>query len=500
MTKRKNWGPQQKDIFTFARTGRGNARVTARAGCGKTTTMIEAANHAPERSILFCAFNTEIANELSARIENQNATARTFHSLGNGVVYKNLGKVQVDKDRGKKLAKKALGKCFPKKTPTNDIISCVKDLASKAKNIAPFCYREPNREETLADLVERFDLYPSAESAEAGWDEKMIVNATWVAMEMALVNDGSIDYDDMIFLPLANNWVRPRYDLIIVDEAQDLNYSQILLAKRLSRGRIIVVGDDRQAIYGFRGADSGSLDRLAKELKTTELKLTVTYRCPKNVVALANEIVPDFQAAPEAPEGIVDSASYERIFDLAAPGNFILSRTNAPLAKTCLQLVRMGKRAIIRGRDFGEALVRLVQRFEAPTMADLFAALKQWEQVTIESIQAEGEDADEEKMDLVVDQANTIRELAEGIATPAELVARIKNFFVADQESNATLGRAITLSTVHKAKGLETERVFVLKDSFKRRVGENKGEEANIWYVAITRPKEHLTLVSGGTK
>ncbi len=489
------WHKQQTGIFSWMRTGRGNACVFARAGSGKTTTIIEAINHAPERFILVCAFNKEIADELSRRINNPNAVARTLHSIGNGIVYKNLGSVAIDKERGKKLAATALKKSYPKLSATKDVINLVKELASKAKGMAPFgLYGD------LKNIADQFDLYPSEESAEAGWDVEMIVKSAKHAMELAKMNDGSIDYDDMIFLPIANNWARPRYDLIVVDEAQDMNYSQLLLARKISRGRIMVVGDDRQAIYGFRGADSNSLDRLKTELKAKELKLTVTYRCPKQVVALANEVVEDFQAAPSAPEGVIDEIAYGQIFAAAAPGNFILSRTNAPLAKICLQLVRDGKRALIRGQDFGQKLVALVRKIEASNMEDLFSGLKTWQETTIASLQAQGEDASEQKMESVVDQAETIRQLCEGLATPAEVITRISNFFIADRDADLTLGAAITCSTVHKAKGLESERVFILKSSFKRRKYDKTGEEANIWYVAVTRTKSRLTWVLGEDK
>jgi superfamily I DNA/RNA helicase len=96
-----------------------------------------------------------------------------------------------------------------------------------------------------------------------------------------------IDFTDMIFLPVANNWIRPQYDMVVVDEAQDMNTCQLAIAQGLARNRVVVVGDDRQAIYGFRGADSGSLDRLKDELKATELGLTTTYRCGRGIVALA---------------------------------------------------------------------------------------------------------------------------------------------------------------------------------------------------------------------
>jgi len=87
-----------------------------------------------------------------------------------------------------------------------------------------------------------------------------------------------IDFADMIFLPLVHRWVRPWFDLVVLDEAQDWTRAMLQLVRGCCRrdGRICIVGDDRQAIYAFRGADSSSLDRLKAELKAAELGLKTT--------------------------------------------------------------------------------------------------------------------------------------------------------------------------------------------------------------------------------
>lgn len=490
----KIWSPQQKAITTFFRSGKGNLLVRARAGSGKTTTIIEAIKHAIERMILLCAFNKEIADELSRRLTNPNASARTLHSVGNGFIFKNWGKVEIDRNRGRKLATKALKEIGAGSAPI-EIVTLVKELASKAKGMEPLAFTGAKRQiDKLIVIAESFDLVPPKEFVAEGMDVDLVALAASKAMKLATVKDGTIDYDDMIFLPLANKWAYPKYDLIVVDEAQDMNRAQLMLAQRVARGRIVIVGDDRQAIYGFRGADSGSLDRLKTELNAAELGLTVTYRCPKNIVALAQEVVPDFEAHSSAPEGIVDEIRYEALYDFVSPGDFILSRKNAPLAKICLKLVRSGRRAIIRGREMGEALAGLIRRFEASDMKTLFDELRSWEEKTIQSINDQGQDADEERIEMIADQAATIRAIAEGIATPAELLTRIEKFFVADRESDLALGAAITCSTVHKAKGLESDRVFLIKETFRKG---RSNEEDNIWYVATTRAKAHLTWVTG---
>ena len=86
--------------------------------------------------------------------------------------------------------------------------------------------------------------------------------------------------------------------LLDLDEAQDANKAQATLVKNSIRrtGKIIFVGDDRQAIYTWRGAGVGAFDQLIHELDADELPLTWTFRCPQRVVELARTIVPDLEA------------------------------------------------------------------------------------------------------------------------------------------------------------------------------------------------------------
>ena len=105
-------------------------------------------------------------------------------------------------------------------------------------------------------------------------------------------------------------------------------------------GRIIAVGDPAQSIYQFRGADSEAIPNFIDKLRAKTLPLSVTYRCPKSVVRLAQEVVPDIEAAPGAPEGTVRKYSLKNFLNRLNPEISFLSRTNAPLIKYCLKLLR----------------------------------------------------------------------------------------------------------------------------------------------------------------
>jgi ATP-dependent DNA helicase UvrD/PcrA len=59
-----------------------------------------------------------------------------------------------------------------------------------------------------------------------------------------------------------NRWMRKTFDRVVVDEAQDMNACQLELAEGVCKGGLVAVGDSHQAIFGFAGADSGSLGRL----------------------------------------------------------------------------------------------------------------------------------------------------------------------------------------------------------------------------------------------
>lgn len=488
-TNAKQWSTQQEAIFGWFKSGKGNLVVRARAGTGKTTTILQAISFAPESRILLAAFNKKIAEELKTKLRNPAAEAKTLHSVGFGLVLRNWSGVKLDGARGQRLAREAAGPTCP-----DPIVRLVSMLASKAKGMLP------TSEVELVNIATQFDLTPDEEWAEDGWTVDQVARMASAAMKLAATKrDGTIDFDDMVYLPVVNGWVRPSFDMVVVDEAQDMNAAQLRLACGVCRktGRIAVVGDDRQAIYAFRGADSGSIDRLKTALTATELGLTTTYRCPKSVVEYAAKLVPDYMAAPTAPQGEIKEIEFKVLAEAVKPGDFILSRKNAPLVRTCLSILRTGKRAKIEGRDIGAILTSLVRNISRThkTMPALLKEVGEWADRKSRAIMMASKDADaaEAKVQEIQDTAETINVLGEGLTSVAELVARIENLF-ADDVNAAN----VVLSSVHRAKGRETETVFVLRDTlYPGRKGKASQEEANIEYVAVTRCRSTLVWVDG---
>jgi superfamily I DNA/RNA helicase len=493
MSKRE-WSEQQQAIFNWFAEGRGNLVVRARAGTGKTTTIVEGVRHAHvghgvRGKSLVAAFNKKIAEELTGRINDPAVEVKTLHGLGFGLVRRQWQGVRLDEEKGQRVAEKACGEQAPA-----PFVTLCKRLVAVAKGAAPFA-----TEDQLLDLALDFDLVPDDHWQKAGWTVRGLAEAAHRALELATKNDGAIDFDDMVYLPVRLRWSVELYDLVVIDEAQDMNASQIALALGAvrRRGRVCVVGDDRQAIYGFRGADSGSLDRLKTELRAAELGLTITYRCPRLVVEHAARIVPDYTAAPNAPEGIVRNLDARQLYDDAKEGDFVLSRKNAELVKACLGFLRRGVRAKIEGRDVGKSLAAVLKRARNPaTIPDFLRWLAQWQTTETDRLYATATPAALRRVATIEDQAECLRALAEGLTTPRELEARVASMF----EDTAGKGGSnfVLCSSVHRAKGLERPRVYVLTATLYPGKGSRANvEEQNIEYVAVTRAQEELVLVEG---
>ena len=488
------WSSQQEKIFSFFKTGHGNLIVRARAGCGKTTTILQAVTYAKERRILLVAFNKNIAEELQRRLKNPNAYAKTLHSLGFSFILKSHWgelpkglKISVNTDRGREIAHDLL------KTKENKelfpVAIAVAKLASLAKGAAPFATVEE-----LMDLADTHGIEVTTDDEKVAeqYNSHEVAKLARRAMDKALEETGEIDFDDMIFVTIVKKLAKPEYGMVCVDEAQDMNAAQLLLAQAvcMKGGRVVIVGDDRQACYGFRGADSGAIDRMKTELKATELGLTVTRRCPKKVVELAQNLVPDFEAAPEAPEGEVVTLDGSKLIDAVGPGDFILSRTNAPLVSICFALLRNRKRAKIQGKDIGKTLLSVVKKLKAKSIEDFKAKVQIW--AMKERKKAEGKK--ESVADAIISRANDQEEMLGVFADEAQTMGDVERL-INDLFDDADPSKApfAVCSSVHKAKGLEQNRVFVCEETFYK--GHDFAQEQNLVYIAYTRAKQVLFLV-----
>jgi len=507
----RTWSIQQQAIFNWFQHPTGNNLVVrARAGTGKTTTVNEGINRAPEARIVYLVFNKRNQIEAQGKVQNPNAEVLTSHSLGYRSVRRYWDGVRVA--NGSTRVDSLVAAVVDDQAP-DPLKRLVGKLCTKVRELAPLA----TAADEVYDIATQFDCEPDGSWKNDGFDLHWVCDKAIAAANVAARTKPTtgIDFADMLFLPIRNRWLRPCYDLVVIDEAQDMTPVQLLLAQGSCSGRVVVVGDDRQAIYGFRGADSDSLDRLKAELQADELSLTTTYRCGQVIVDHARRIVPDFEAALSNPRGAITSAAREHMLQLASPGDFILSRTNAPLVGLALALIRAGKRAKIEGRDIGAGLKSIITklatgpaRSSIPKLLEKLGTWKERETERAEKAKLPN------KVDQIADQHATLLALVDGCAGIPELLVRLDNLFA---DNTADVPSQIVCSSVHKAKGLEAERVFMLTDTLNPAVGcetcrkrpnscscpdgyvpdpKAQREEQNIEYVAITRAKDVLVLAT----
>lgn len=477
------WSDEQTAIFQWFATGTGSLVVQARAGTGKTTTIKEAFTHAPESRMLYAVFNKKNQVEAQEKISDARVEVKTLHSVG----FSYICNVWPNSKPDNSVELDRIVACNPELAEKEEIAGLVERLVGFAKNtlLAP-------TQAALETLADERGIFSPDEDQPNGWTVKHIAASALCALEAAKTRDsqGRISFNDMVWLPVVQNWVTPRFDLVVVDESQDMNVPQLEMAIKACAkgGRICIVGDDRQAIYGFRGAAQDGMNAMKTRLNAATLGLTTTYRCPKKVVEIAAAIVPDYKAAPSAPEGEVTEVCHEKLLSDARIGDAILSRLNAPLMSACLNLIRRGTSARIEGRDIGAQLVGMVRKLRAKSVPDFFRKLESWGDKQRARL-GHGKNA-AAKITQIDDQVATLSAVAEGATSVSDIESKLYSLFQDSDSKNAK--PAVVLSSVHKAKGLEWNRVFILNATFKK---STEGEEANIRYVAITRAKKHLTFV-----
>ena len=481
-----------------------NMVVQAVAGSGKSKTlemMIAVIRHRNARlRATLLAFNKSIATELKDR----NLPASTFNSMGHGLCMYHF-KSTLNTDKPYDIMKKVLSREDMKKYGSQ-----VLNLVSKAYTIglvpdlpmlrnAGLKAVTPEHPKIWDDLLDQYSIDFD--------DESYIDDAINAAREVygrCLLDTKQITFDDQIALPVLYDVGAKKSDALLVDEAQDTNALQIAFIKKITgpRSFLVAVGDRNQSLYGFRGAASDAMDQIKSAFRCREYPLSITYRCPQAVVREAQTIVPDIEAAPDAPEGTVETLNSHGS-DNYEPGDLIVCRNNAPLISMAYRLIASRKPCIVIGRDIAQNLVSKIkkikdaydrQKRDEDEIEYLIQALTAKKDQDIEKTKAQDK---ESKVESILDQYETMMVIVESSDSLSMdgVMREIETLFGGDK----TRGK-VRLSTVHRAKGLEANRVFWL-DSYlcpsrRARTPEEIHGENCIMYVAITRAKQALYYVS----
>lgn len=471
----------QLAVFDYVHNMEGGQHlvVEACAGSGKTTTGVKMMELIPRtKDVIFIAFNKHIERKLS-EVAPSHVRVRTYHGLGFAICRSTYGgTIKVDDDKVRSILTSFLDKdkdgyLFP---VIGKLVSLVKNTLSDVAN------------EDLADIADHYGIEID------NFDEETIYDAVRYVVAKSATMTNVVDFDDMCWLPVVNKLTAHQYDLAFVDEAQDTNKCQIALALMSIKpnGNIIAVGDRHQSLYGFRGADVDAIPNLIENLNAKTLPLSISYRNPREVVRIVNERFPDFplEAAEWAVDGAIRYLSDERALAEYAPGDMVLCRVNAKLVAPAFALIRNGIKATIRGRDIGKGLIALIRKMKVDDLGGLLAKLSEYKRLEMFKLLESNKNSQAQALE---DKVDTIIALSDGVTSVYELEIRVDDIFSDDTEG-------VVFSSVHRAKGLEAKRIFILAPELMPHPMAKKSweieQERNVEYVALTRSLSELIFVS----
>lgn len=506
----------QLAIADWILRGKGNGCCNAVAGSGKSSTLRIVAKTLVESGlrpgdIKICVFGKLNAQDLIKKFGPAwKESISTLHSAGFALVKKYLQikssyDIDVSNLKYKRIAQN-LGLIPMPSRNTVGILNSEQLIGSGADFLKLIdLVRLTNQEQITDEVVSAIAHHHEIENV---WQPELI--AKWITYclqigeEKALKKE-CLDFTDQIWLPVKwklgeKRWFKP-HKFVLVDECQDLNAAQLELALILAgdSGRILAVGDPRQAIMGFAGADDQSYNSIVKRTSAVELPLSICYRCPRSHIELVKRIYPQIpiEAAPNAAAGIIHQIDNDEVEKLIKNGDMVIGRKTAPLVSLCIKLISRGIKATVKGRDIGESLKK-----DLDEIAKMPGYSFQFFNETVQSYhqakaqQYQGLDNEEQLLENLKDKIQAIKIIyqSQPQARDIEDLKLYIDSLFSDENS------PITLSTCHRAKGLEGERIFIYKPDdmpmrWKNQLDWQLTQEENLLYVALTRSKSELFIV-----
>jgi superfamily I DNA/RNA helicase len=476
----------QKDILDFVESDYRNLIVNAVPGSGKTTTVVMALKKAYGKSIA-TAFNKAIETELSEKAPKY-AKVKTLNALGHGLLCRNYDHVRINKNKFYNSIKKYEDDT-DEKIPFK-MVSPLKTFFDKCRSYGFGI----NIKLTQENLDKYFSFFQIDLDLKEGEDEAGVKAFFFRVFKEVFIlhnsDESEFDFNDQIYFPVLKNITAWKYDNIFVDEAQDISPIQLSLVELFCNDttRLFFVGDRNQSIYAFRGADHRSMDTIKEKFKCTEMPLSISYRCPEKVLSYLKVYTPEMEGKDNNEEGTVDSASYSP--EMKFPeDSLILCRTNAPLVKVGTDLLARGQNVSLNNPELRDKLLTFVKTCKNYSMTRILELArdeyKRWE------------------------KASALRkDLWYKALEYQEIYQSLNSFIDISDDTNGLISNidkmftyrtgCVQLLTVHKAKGLESDNVYIINDELFSKFGKTDDElaqEKNCRYVALSRSKKNLTFL-----
>lgn len=468
-----------KAMRDLAKEGEGSVQLNAVAGSGKTTTIVDGIANTPQGTVVL-AFAKKIATELQKRLPG-GYQADTF----NAYWWKFL------RGRLPNGAKINAYKTYQivDKLPNGDTVQesryAIQQVVGLCKSYG-LGILTPLATETIEELIYLHQI-----------DDEFLSEGELASWALAVMKRNErdlklMDFDDQLYVSLKfiteRGWKADVLPMVLVDEYQDINPVQAALLGHMSK-RIVGVGDPRQAIFAFRGAGENSMETLKEQFGATEYPLSVSWRCPRTHVELAQEINPLIKPAPNAQAGVIKEIGARDVLAHLRPDSLVVCRNNFPLVGIALKLLRDRKPFCMSGK-FPAKLMKFVKGSKAANIPEFRAYLIDWWDKRSKELEQKSQfgtlAAEEDKFE-------SLFSLQAECPTMNDLYGKL------DYLLNSKGG--VKLYTVHGAKGLESDHVVLLRPelipSKYATTGAALRQENNLKYVALTRSKHTLVIAEG---
>lgn len=453
---------EQKKIFNVCCNQLKNneiASITAPAGSGKTSTLVELAKQMPNEKILYLAYNKSIAEESRRRFP-KNVTVVTIH----GLAYKELN-IQQEMLRNDYTA-----------LEVQEMFDCSYEEADATLKFLNMFFNSKFKNFNQNTIKENKSLY----RASVLWNK--ILNKEIKTTHSAYLKE----------FQCKQNKAMDNYDVVLLDEAQDSNPVSLSIFEELN-GKKILVGDPHQAIYGFRG----TVNAMESINANYKLYLTYCFRCCEDVVQKANNVLQKYKKDAIT---IISKAQYKDEINSRA----IITRTNSKIVELLAKNLKASENALIN-----YALIKEPESIFAPAINVLSFILnvngetkENGEQYSI-SREYSFLNNFKTKDELIgyIEETDNIE-----LKTAFNLAVKYKKMiFLLLQKAKESYKQrkkedVVYLMTAHTSKGLEYDFVRLENDfpnidkmiETKSKTYNEIIEEINLYYVAITRAKYQL--------
>ena len=528
---------------------RRNNKIFITGNSGKTFLLVELSKLISTYSV-FVAFNKSIQEELKTKITNPKFKVYTLNGLGYLIMNHNWDKMEEerlktsnkknDKKRGLQLNQYKTLQMIPqiiepykhqfKGIETSDEEDIEEIYFEEIAQLFDLCRQRMvnvNDRDDVLDTIDFYELFHNIHIPENICD---ILNDLMLLDMKMFKNDGIIDFIDQIFLTFifvrSGEWQLEYYhkfENILADEAQDLSKLQQLflgLLRRSKTSRIIAVGDNFQAIYGFSGADCRAMDNIRRLYKPIEYDLPINYRCPAKHLRYVNrEFQIPIQPRPNAPEGKLYTIEYDDLENNIRQGDCILARKNSDLCSVALELLSKGFSIYIRDENLVNKLLKQIKKAkkelqdltELPLyISNIRANQMQLLQERSQNFHQNGiiDNTEIDKLtftDTNIDLLDCLEVLYNNYYEDnKDKINKLKDFnafalYVQEKLQTKGTRNSIQCVSIHQAKGKEYNRVFILnKARVYTEFGRNsdqRQQESNLSYIALTRSKDTIYLV-----